>query len=166
MIILLCKIIMMWFQNRGTALTILQEMEGVAGDIRRGRRGQEDDRNMEPFLRRGQCGDRRSRSPMVQDPADLPRSRAGSLEPFNRQEGLGFQRQGSLPPQGMDRQRDRSRSVTPLDRQSRASSVASELSDVVEEEEEEYLPPPRRASPFLHSPVANRTRQRLVYIYI
>jgi hypothetical protein len=60
MIILLRKLIMVWFQNRGTALTILQEMEGVAGDIRRSRRGQEDGRNMEPFLRRGQCGDRRS----------------------------------------------------------------------------------------------------------
>jgi hypothetical protein len=84
----------------------------------------------------------------------------GSLEPFNRQEGLGFQHQGSLPPQGMDRQRDRSRSVTPLDRHSRASSVASELSDVVEEEPEEYLPPRRRASPFHPSPIANRTRQR------
>jgi hypothetical protein len=83
--------------------------------------------------------------------------RAGTLEPFNRQEGLGFQRGGSLPPQG---QRDRSRSITPLDRHSRASSVASELSDVVEEEEEEYLPPPRRVSPFQHSPIKNRTKQR------
>jgi hypothetical protein len=151
MLILLCKLVLAWMNNRGTGLAILQEMEGVAGEIRR-------IRDMEPFLY--QCGDRRSRSPMIQDPVDLPRSRAGSLEPFNRQEGLGFQRGGSLPPKGMDRQRDRSRSVAPLDRHFRASSVASELSDVVEEEEEEYLPPRRRVSPFQHSPISNRTRQR------
>jgi hypothetical protein len=88
----------------------------------------------------------------------LKYKRAGSLEPFERREGL--QRAGILPAE--DRQRDRSRSVTPL-RISRASSVESNLSDIAEEEDhrdDEYLLPLRRNSPLPGSPIANRTRNR------
>jgi hypothetical protein len=154
MIVLLCKIVIAWIQNRETALAIMQEMEVVAGQLA-GHRGQ-DDRNMEPFL---PCRDRRSASRRLEDPVDLAmRSRAGSLEPFERREGL--QRAGSLP--APDRQRERSRSVTPL-RISRASSVESNLSDIAEEEDhrdDDYLPPLRRHSPLPGSPIANRTRNR------
>jgi hypothetical protein len=161
MLILLCKLVLAWMNNRGTALAILREMEGVAGEIQRGHRGH-DDRDMEPFMRDRRSGSRRIGDPL-RDPVDVGRRRAGSLQPFDRQQGLVFQRGGSLPPQEMDLRRERSRSATPLDRHSRASSVASELSDVMEEEgiHDEYLPPPRRnVSPFPHSPIANRTRQR------
>jgi hypothetical protein len=147
---LLCKIVIAWIQNRGTALAIMQEMEMVAGH-----RGH-DDRNMEPFLPHR---DRRSESRRMEVPVDVAiRHRAGSLEPFERREGL--QRAGSLPTE--DRKRERSRSVTPL-RISRASSVESNVSDIAEEEDhrdDDYLPPLRRNSPQLGSPIANRTRNR------
>jgi hypothetical protein len=92
-------------------------MEMAAGQLA-GHRGQ-DHRNMEPFL---PCGDQGSGSQRMEDPVDIAmRRRAGFLERFERREGL--QRAGSLPAE--DRRRERSRSVTPQYRISRASSVES-----------------------------------------
>jgi hypothetical protein len=99
MIILLCKIDIAWIQNRGTALAIMQEMEMVAGQLA-GHRGH-DDRNMEPFLPHR---DRRSGSRRMEVPVDVAmRHRAGSLQPFERREGL--QRAGNLPAEDRQRQR-------------------------------------------------------------
>jgi hypothetical protein len=86
-----------WMNNRGTALAILQEMKGVAGEIQRGHY----DRNIEFFIRDRKSGSRRIEDPL-RNPVDVGRRKAGSLEPFNRQQGLVFQRGGSLPPQEMD----------------------------------------------------------------